>query len=60
VSTLLNAVGCIPAYAVGMGEGADDQKDKNDNPKHSVEDEKATGKQPGDIDPTQYSPRDDK
>jgi len=43
-----------------MGKDADEEKDKKDNPKHSVEDDKATGKQPGDIDPSQYPPRDDK
>jgi hypothetical protein len=44
-----------------MGQDADEQKDKKDDPpKHSVEDDKATGKQPGDIDPPQYPPRDDR
>ncbi|HWR47022.1 MAG TPA: hypothetical protein VN327_05315 [Pseudonocardiaceae bacterium] len=39
-----------------MGKDTDDDKDEDDDPKHAVEDDKATGKQPGDIDPTQYPP----
>lgn len=30
-----------------------------DDPKHAVEDDKATGKQSGDIDPSQYPPEED-
>jgi hypothetical protein len=40
------------------GDTADDKRGKA--PKHSVEDDKATGKQPGDIDPRKYPPESDK
>ena len=33
-----------------------DDARSGEDPKHAVEDDKATGKQPGDIDPSQYPP----
>jgi len=42
-----------------MGKDTDEEKDKKGDPKHSMEDDKATGKQPGDIDPPKYPPRDE-
>lgn len=33
-----------------------DDATSGEDPKHAVEDDKATGKQPGDIDPSQYPP----
>lgn len=41
-----------------MGKDPKDTGDDKhrDDPKHGVEDDKATGKQPGDIDPSKYPP----
>jgi len=38
-----------------MGRDGDETK-SDDDPKHALEDDKATGKEPGDIDPSQYPP----
>jgi hypothetical protein len=48
-------------YAAGMGKDPRDTEDatSGDDPKHAVEDDKATGKQSGDIDPSQYPPEED-
>jgi hypothetical protein len=48
-------------YAAGMGKDPQDTGDakSGDDPKHAVEDDKATGKQSGDIDPSQYPPEED-
>ena len=44
-----------------MGKDPRDTEDakSGDDPKHAVEDDKATGKQAGDIDPTQYPPEEE-